>query len=280
MSSLSYPLFSARRCALVGAVAGLVGSVWGAPVFTPSSSDIAGVTLQSTTPASGGTGAGGYASSFGFTSSTGSTRTVRFNFTGLYLYGGQFIDLSTLAPGLPSNEALQGTLLSVGINIQANSFSGEPIPSGGADQTYSSDLTILVAKRAGSNPSIDNSSGPEVLVQAGGLTDFLSGGSLIERYNWSSSATGPADAVVDTYSLVNSIALTSSASDPAIWLGHGFMSSALANEDTWGTWDGYVELSFVGSGGSGVPDGSRTALLLAPGTLLLLGLAGRSRRRD
>ncbi len=274
-------MFAARVCALVGVVAGLVSSAGASPSFTPGNTDIEGVTLRSTTPASGGTGAGGYASLFGFTSSSGSTRTVRFSFSGLYLYGGQFIDLSSLAPALPSSEALEGTLLSVGINIQANNFSGEPLPTGAADQSFSSDLTILVANRAGSNPTIDNSSANQVLLQVGGLTDFLSGGSFVERANWISSATvpGPADPVVDTYTLGSSILVPSSASDPAIWLGHGFMSSALTNYSTYGTWTGYVDFTFASSGGSGVPDASRTALLLAPGTLLLLGLAGRSRWR-
>ena len=63
-------------------------------------------------------------------------------------------------------------------------------------------------------------------------------------------------------------------SDPVVWLGNGYTGSTPV-----GTWSGDVYFTFTGSGGSGVPDASRTVLLLAPGTLLLLGLAGRSRRR-
>jgi len=63
-------------------------------------------------------------------------------------------------------------------------------------------------------------------------------------------------------------------SDPVL------LVNAYTEAGSFGRWSGYIDFTFAASGGSGVPDASRTALLLAPGTLLLLGLAGRSRRRS
>jgi hypothetical protein len=275
MSTFSYPSRTARRGALLTLVAGLVGSVGGlhGSTFAPSQSDVVGVTLQSTNSA-----VGGYATSSSFTSSGSSTRTVRFNFSGLYLFGGEFIDLSSLAPLSPSSESLQGTLLGVAIDILPGNFTGEPPVILGGDQTYASDLTILVANRSAGNPTIG--SGTDIVLQVGGLTDIAPFG--VERGSWYPLGGDPGNEASGSYTLNSpGISLPASPSDPAIWLGHGFLSSAYAgtSTSTWGTWTGYVEFTFAGSGGSGVPDASGTALLLAPGTLLLLGLAGRSRRR-
>jgi hypothetical protein len=194
----------------------------------------------------------------------------------LYLFGGQFIDLSAIAPA----QTLEGRLESVSINIQPGNFSGDT--SGSGDYTYASDLSILIANRAVSNPNIDNTSLPNVRLQVGGTTGFLAGGSIIERreYWYPIPLPDPETSAIASYTLNGSgITLTSNPSDYGVWLGHGFMTSALGSYSTWGEWTGFVEFNFASSGGSGVPDASRTALLLAPGTLLLLGLAGRARRR-
>jgi len=251
-------------------------------VLVPVTSDVAGVTLRTNNPPTTlGTDPltkpGGYVSTTpSFTSSTsGSTRSVQFSFSGLYLFGGQFIDLSAIAPA----QALEGRLESVSINIQQGDFSGDT--SGSGDYTYASDLSILIANRAGSNPNLDNSLATNVRLQVGGTTGFLAGGTIVERLEyWYPIPPDPETLAIASYTLNGSgLTLTSSPSDYAVWLGHGFMTSGLASYSTWGQWSGYVEFNFASSGGSGVPDASRTALLLAPGTLLLLGLAGRSRRR-
>ena len=285
MSSSSYPLLAARKVYTVSFAVALCApacSLLGNPSTVPVTSDIAGVTLRtSNPPTTPGVDPvakpGGYVSVVPtFTPSTsGSTRTVEFSFSGLYLFGGQFIDLSAIAPA----SALEGRLESVGINIQPGDFSGDPVNPG--DYTYASDLSILVATRSGSNPNINNSSATNIRLQVGGTTGFLDGtGPGPERLNFWYPSTDPVTEAIASYTLAGSgITLTSNPNDYAIWLGHGFMTSALTSYSTWGTWTGSVSFNFASSGGSGVPDASRTALLLAPGTLLLLGLAGRARRR-
>ena len=211
-------------------------------------------------------------------SESGPPRVVRFSFSSLFLYGGQFVNLSAVSGG-----ALQGTLQGVSVEILPSGFSGEPPPSPGDDHTWASDLTILVANTSGSAPNIDNPGSLNLKLQVGGTTGFLSSTStaLPEREFWYPNiASDPQVSASASYSLITPILLQGSiVTDPQIWLGHGFMTSALASQSTYGTWSGYVDFTFASSGGSGVPDASRTALLLAPGTLLLLGLAGRSRRR-
>ncbi len=212
-------------------------------------------------------------------SGSGSPRVVRFNFSSLSLYGGQFVNLSAVSGG-----ALQGLLQGVTIEIASSGFTGEPPLNPGDDYTWASDLTILVASVYGSNPNIDNTTSLNLQLQVGGTTGFLSSTSLLppEREFWYPDILlDPKVSASASYSLITPIVLQgSSVTDPQIWLGHGFMTSALASRSTYGTWTGYVDFTFASSGGSGVPDASRTALLLAPGTLLLLGLAGRSRRRS
>jgi hypothetical protein len=111
----------------------------------------------------------------------------------------------------------------------------------------------------------------------GGFTNF--GASNWTYWNESSTSNAPYQ-FSDTQSVSPSITLASPSgpTDPVIWVGNGFDAGAGVS---YGKWSGYLEFTFSGSsgGGSGVPDASRTALLLAPGTLLLLGLAGRARRR-
>lgn len=268
MSSSKYPLLAARWRAVVGGLVlalgtHAVGSVIGAT----------GVTLQSTNSA-----VGGYASASSFTLQSSSPRIVRFDFTNFLLFGGEFVNLSALASG---QQALGGTLLSVAINASVSNTEG---PDSNGDETWASDLTILVAPSAAGSPNTYNGGSPiNLLLQVGGTTGFETGVSgastFVERTLWYPSGDPNEYLSANTsYSISSSLTLANSptSSDPVVWLGHGFTTSVGAN---FGTWTGYVDFTFAGSGGSGVPDVSRTALLLAPGTLLLLGLAGRSRRR-
>jgi hypothetical protein len=265
MSSSKYPLLAARWRAVVGLCLMLPGGwVKADPADAaalPSSDEIQGIT-----PSSAPT----------FSEVSTSPRVIRATFSGLHLFGGQFVNLTAIAGG-----ALQGELRGVSISIAQSYFSGETPPTAGSDYTWASDLTILVASVSGSNPNIDNTSARNLQLQVGGTTGFLSSTSdpLLnpEREFWYPDIlTDPKTSASASYLLLSPIVLQGT---DAIWLGHGFMTSALADQSTEGTWTGYVDFTFTGSGGSGVPDASRTALLLAPGTLLLLGLAGRSRRR-
>ena len=266
MSSFKYPLVAARWRAVVVVLGLLLPAAWvradpADAIAVPSSSEIEGVT-PSPAPT--------------FSLESSSPRVIRATFSGLYLFGGQFINLSAIAGG-----ALQGELLGVSISILPTGFSGEPPPTSDSDYTWASDLTILVASVAGTDPNINNSLVKNLRLQVGGTTGFLSAppgpGLNPEREYWYPNIlTDPKTSASASYLLLSPITLQGT---DAIWLGHGFMTSALADQSTYGTWTGYVDFTFTGSGGSGVPDASRTALLLAPGTLLLLGLAGRSRRR-
>lgn len=188
------------------------------------------------------------------------------------------MNLSALASG---QHVLGGSLLSVAINASVTNTEG---PDLNGDETWASDLTILVAPNAAGSPNTNNGGSPiNLLLQVGGTTGFETGVSgsstFVERTLWYPGGDLNENLTANTsYSLLAPLSLASSPSgtDPVVWLGHGFTTSVGAN---YGTWTGYVDFTFTGSGGSGVPDASRTALLLAPGTLLLLGLAGRSRRR-
>jgi hypothetical protein len=222
------------------------GPVWGVP--GPQ-----GVSIQDATPATSG-----------FVSATVSStvspfRTVRFAFTNLYLVGGDFIDLSTNSFE-PMD--LTGTLLSV--SVTASVSDREAYNPSATGRTYASDLTILIAAASGLDPDVS-----AVPYQLGGFSSV--GASL--HYFWSEQSPLDEEYFSDSYSFSGSgytLALE------RIWLGHGFTSGVGSN---FGEWSGTIDFTFASPGGSGVPDASRTALLLAPGTLLLLGLAGRSRRR-
>jgi hypothetical protein len=194
------------------------------------------------------------------------------------LYGGDFINLSLLSP------LFVGTLSSVTANVTLESF-GQTETGGTANQglvfgdpgyltdydTTASDLAVFVG--TGSPPS-----GVLSGVQLGGDTQGLTGVSAGNYKYWVSyfSNTGSTDSQL----LGVQIPLSDTALGPMalgsnqVWLGNTYTSGS-----SFGRWSGYVDFTFAGSSGSGVPDASRTALLLAPGTLLLLGLAGRSRRR-
>jgi hypothetical protein len=205
---------------------------------------------------------------------------VRFDFANFKLFGGEFVNLSALATG---PEVLGGTLLSVAINASVANTEG---PDTNGDETWASDLTILVAPSASGSPNTNNAAGPgtiNLLLQVGGTTGFETGvsgsTSFVERTLWYPAGDLNEYLSANTsYGLLAPLTLSNapSSNDPLIWLGHGFTTGVGAN---YGTWTGYVDFTFASTGGSGVPDASRTALLLAPGTLLLLGLAGRARRR-
>lgn len=271
MSSSSYASFAARWRLLVGgiffALLGLAANADAQGTALLRSSEVAGVPAPTLTPPNG------------FNQTSSSPRVVRFSFTGLFLYGGQFVNLTAVSGG-----ALLGELQRVSIEIAPGGFTGEPPPNTGDDHSWASDLTILVSSVAGSDPEIDNTTSRNLRLQVGGTTGFLSSTSTLspEREFWYPSiASDPEVSASASYSLITPILLQGSgAADPQIWLGHGFMTSALAARSTYGTWTGYVDFTFASSGGSGVPDASRTALLLAPGTLFLLGLARLSRRQD
>jgi hypothetical protein len=247
--------------------------VWGIPTPPPPATitSAQGVSLNSTP------GSDGYVLTSAFNLQSSSPRTVRFSFSSLFLYGGSFVDLSAV-----SSVSLGGTLTGVSINASLSSNENGTPTVGSLNETWASDLTVLVASTINGAPDGDNSivASPKLLLQLGGTTGFETASSsfLPERDFWYSAYTsGEENAVTATYNLSTPINLTSS--PHSIWLGHGFVSSDPANFGTNGTWTGYVDFTFASSGGSGVPDASRTALLLAPGTLVLLGLAGRSRRR-
>jgi hypothetical protein len=255
-------------------VAGLVaaGSAWGNPPPPATNTSAQGVALNSNG------GSDGYVATSAFSLQSSFPRTVRFSFSSLFLYGGSFVNLSAV-----SSVSLGGTLTGVSINASLSSNeNGTPTAGGFVNETWASDLTVLVASTTGGAPDGDNSNGasPNLLLQIGGTTGFetISGPFLPERDFWYANYTqGEENTVAATYNLSAPINLTSS--PYSIWLGHGFVSSDPTDYGTDGTWSGTIDFTFASSGGSGVPDASRTALLLAPGTLLLLGLAGRSRRR-
>ena len=215
---------------------------------------------------------------------------VRFNFTGLTLSAdataAQFINLSSLNPSYFS-----GTLVSIRADVVLDSHDAIYGP---ADQTTATDLTVYIAgTQTYQNPYYVTSPDPVSVsgpansgssLQLGG-TSGLDSGSAVNKREWDPNFNAIYDPSFDlTYYFseldrspplpVTSFSL-GGISDPVVWLGNGYTGSTPV-----GTWSGDVYFTFAGAGGSGVPDTSRTALLLAPGTLLLLGLAGRARRRD
>jgi len=267
MSTFSYPTRLGRGRAVLGSL--LLGAV--SAVSSPGA--IVGVTLQQGTGPANPTPTDysnapttAYYASYNFPTATATT--VRFSFSNLLLFGGQFFNLTQLAAGFPAPGpySLGGNLVSAGLSVTLHQREPNGSTTG---ETWASDLTILVAPGDGSFSNLS-------LQVGGGSTNFGSSPWIF----WSESSTQPTPySFSDTQAISPAVALsaTPALTDPVIWLGHGFDSGAGAS---YGRWSGYVELTFSGSGGgSGVPDDSRTALLLAPGALLLLGLAGRTRRR-
>ena len=193
------------------------------------------------------------------------------------LMGGEFVNLSALS------NVFAGTLISVTANVTLESY-GKRLDGSSANivfgdpgyepeyATTASDLAVYVGT---SSPTSGVVSGG---VQLGGDTQGLTGigpNDYLFWYNYFGS-TPSSDSVLSGVQIPlsdTSVGPMVLGSDQ-IWLGNTY-----TNGSSFGRWSGYVDFTFSGSGGSGVPDASRTALLLAPGTLLLLGLAGRSRRR-
>ncbi len=201
------------------------------------------------------------------------SNTIRFNFTDLLLYGSQFVNLTDLAAAYstvanPGPYILGGVMPLDSISIYVSLEEREPAGFT-TGETWASDLAILIAPKDGSflNPTLQVGAG-------------ASGFGASNWIGWSESSTLPTPYLFsDTQQLLSPVTLsaTPGSTDPVIWLGNAFVTGA---GSSWGKWSGYIDFTFAGSGGSGVPDASRTALLIAPGTLLLLGLAWRSRRRS
>jgi hypothetical protein len=284
MSSSSYPGFAARRVALLGGL--LLGSL----SAVSASGAIVGATLQQGTGPATPTSSDytsapttAYVASYNFPTATATT--VRFSFSNLFLFGGQFFNLTQLAAAVPAPGpySMTGSLVSVELNVSLdareplnpnNSLvqSGDVTDSGNTNpgETWASDLVVLIAPMDGSfsNP---------LLQLGGGFTSF----SASNWIYWSELTTSNAPySFSDTQSISPSITLAAPVlpTDAGIWVGNGFDPG---QGSSYGRWSGYLEFTFSGSsgGGSGVSDASRTGLLLAPGALLLLGLAGRARRR-
>jgi hypothetical protein len=268
MSSLSYPLFSARWRAVVfclglgfsggASLSGAIVSVnlqQGAGPATPAPSDYTNDPSKA------------YYGSYSFQNP--SSNVFTFSFTNLFLFGGQFLNVTDLAAIFPAPGpySLGGTLPLSSVAISVTLNDREPASFGTTGETWASDLTILIAPKDG------NFSSP--LLQVGAGATGLNATTVIP---WSDTSDAVPHSFNDVKALTSSIYLSASpaATDQVIWLGSGFDSGA---GSSYGKWSGSVTLTFAASGGSGVPDASRTALLLAPGTLFLLGLAGRSRRR-
>ena len=264
MSSSKYPLLAARWRAVVwrlSTVLLLVGSVSKGSVLT-----LTEVQLQ--------TGSNVTSPSVSLPLSP-ATNVVRFTFVNLTLQADanavEFVNVSQLAPTLFS-----GSLVSIRASVMLNSYVSGP----GAlqDQSTATDLTVYIAPISGADPSDSGS-----FLQLGGGSG-LDPGSSSKRRRWDPNLDPQYDQSFDITYLLSEANRSPSdpvpsftlggGTDPVIWLGHGFTGDTPS-----ATWTGFVEFTFASSGGSGVPDASRTTLLLAPGTLLLLGLAGRSRRR-
>jgi len=209
------------------------------------------------------------------------------------LMGGDFVNLSALSRTLLGQNLFVGSLVSIKADLVLRSYEQD---LDGVDQnpTVSSvyattvdDLTIYIGAFS---PAQSNNFNSQVnpnftggLLQIGGtsgtdpnLVDSVS------RFSWGYFFSHNPDAIVSSGSgatipgsaPVNLTDDVIPSSVPEVWLANGYTAGS-----SFGRWSGTIDFTFAGSSGSGVPDASRTALLLAPGTLLLLGLAGRSRRR-
>ena len=204
------------------------------------------------------------------------------------LYGGDFINLSALSTAQLGSNVFLGSLVSITANVVLTSY--EKDLSGFRDVsnvTTVDDLTVYIG-RVNTNLTSFNTvtANPPVtfydgLLQVGGtsgtasnLVDFP--GQNPTRFSWYDFATPSADTMSSAVASIQSyMTLNLTPSSPEeVWLANAYTGA-----NTFGRWSGSLTFTYAGSGGSGVPDASRTALLLAPGTLLLLGLAGRSRRR-
>jgi hypothetical protein len=198
------------------------------------------------------------------------------------LFGGQYVDLTSI------NTFFFGQLVSITANLRLESygfdFAGgtrpvEPDPSDpNHDPDYLTEVTDLAVYigglTSGNPPSFSNG-----VLQLGGDTQGIPGttnylywySSFPNSYNYDGTSLN------GIFSDVSNLGISLTPSTPKVWLVNTYSSSV--QTASFGRWSGSIDFTFASPGGSGVPDASRTALLLAPGTLLLLGLAGRSRRR-
>jgi hypothetical protein len=228
--------------------------------------------------------------------SSGNTVTVSFDPTGAtgapdefgVLYGGDFINLSALSTTQLGSNVFLGSLVSITANVVLTSY--EKDLAGGNDPSNATtvdDLTVYIG-RVSTNLTAFNTvtANPQVtfydgLLQVGGTngTDpalVVHPNPNAERFAWYDFASTTAvtmSSVVAPIQSYTTLNLTPSSLEE-VWLANAYTGG-----NTFGRWSGSLTFTYAGSGGSGVPDASRTALLLAPGTLLLLGLAGRARRR-
>jgi hypothetical protein len=225
---------------------------------------------------------------------SGNVVTVTFQPTGTRstfseyapLFGGQYLDLSSY------NTLFSGQLLSITANLRLESYgldiaggtrALEPDPNNpNYNPEYLTEVTDLAVYIGGLTPGTPpNFSGG--LLQLGGDTQGINNVAVGGYQTWGSffSAnsfnTYAGDTLPGIVANVSSLNISLSPSVPEVWLVNTYSPSVATA--SFGRWSGTIDFTFASSGGSGVPDASRTALLLAPGTLLLLGLAGRSRRR-
>jgi hypothetical protein len=198
------------------------------------------------------------------------------------LFGGQYVDLTSI------NTFFFGQLVSITANLRLESYGLDT--AGGAivlqpdpslpnyTPDYLTEVTDLAVYIGGLTPGIPPSF-PNGVLQLGGDTQGIG---TPNYFYWYQSF--PNNYVYDGISLngiskdVSNLGISLSPSTPEVWLVNTYSSSV--QTASFGRWSGSIDFTFASSGGSGVPDASRTALLLAPGTLALLGLAGRSRRRN
>ncbi len=201
-----------------------------------------------------------------------SSNVVRTTFNGqapnssnITLDAAEFVNLSQLVNGT----LFSGRLVSVTASFSLVNYDANLRPD-----LWVTDLTVYIAASSASNPSLTGST-----LQVGGTNVFNSsvGGVALD---WGGSLLDPnVDSLSQLVSISTDVSslniILAPANNPEVWLANGLTGMGYDP----GVWSGYIDFTFASSGGSGVPDASRTALLLAPGTLFLLGLAGRSRRR-
>ena len=197
----------------------------------------------------------------------------------LQLNGGDFVNLSELSATISGSNLFYGNLISIRADVvlTTHGLEGSANPN---VPTEAIDLTVYVAPVDGSS-SPNSPSQSSSAFQLGGTNTVDVVTASPTRLYWDSPALQPTD--LNNYSDefdrtidVSGLGVSLASGGPlAVWLGNAYTEG-----NSFGIWTGTLEFTFASSGGSGVPDASRTALLLAPGTLLLLGLAGRSRRRS
>jgi len=211
------------------------------------------------------------------------------------LYGGDFINLTALSRAQNAGVNLfSGSIVSITANVRLESFSKD-ITNGSQTfnlatnpdyATTANDLAIYIGVISpdpfGSSPPTP----PLTFVNTEVDSLIFSGGLVQVGGSNGTGATPWPDWLPNSSSTPNSqlLNVTVPVGSPSITLGPSsieevWLANAYTSGPSFGRWSGTIDFTFAGAGGSGVPDASRTALLLAPGTLLLLGLAGRSRRR-